>query len=488
MNNTLEVDSFLKLIEEAVDPLEDIIKTTQEVNELVNREETSFSFPYQHQPSVIQDYLNWAKVSTHAPDELIATGFLGVASAILGKQVAVIGPSGKRIYPNIWLSGLARSGVGKTTAFNIPIDLVSDLHSSLEESAIDALVEYKKTRKIYDKKVSDGKDPGQAPKKKKCKHIFLPSISSQQKLYETLARDYPFGMVATSEELSIVLADISSDRNSGFKPLMISLYGGSKVAPIMSYKNSEDLPLIKEPAIGIMGVSTPELLYKYFSIEDLYSGLLQRFLFVIPVENKPKLAFPPKRDRGKELYFSNYLKDLFVINPSTDSPITYELSEEARQYWIETYPKLDDEFGYVSDGAVQSCFSRINDEITFKLALIFHVLKDYKESYISRETLEQAVEQAKYHKHSLIFVIQQMKHKSSKPLMVRIIEKLRKNYDEGLSHRKLANFFRGYQNDAMDSALDELLDLKIIEVKEIQTDSRNGSISRTYFLLEELID
>ena len=475
------IQLFQVLINTATDPLESIFKSQEVIYSIIDRTKMP-NLDSSKLPVVIKEFLSWSSESTHAPDGFIVGGFIGSASGALGKNVKFKGPGGKSIYPNLWIACIGKSGAGKTTALNISTDLLANIHNPLIQEHLDLLDIYDREYKRWFKSNSDENQPIRP----KCKHLLLPTISSQEKLYESLALDHAAGLIAVPEELSIVLADIIKDRNGGYKPLLISLYGGSKVAPTMSFKSSSSLPLIQNPAVSILGASTLELMFQYFSPEDFYSGFLQRFNFILASSNKCKKPFPPPRSSEGAIEYQKVFNELYCINESRGVEcVEYELSDEAKNYWIEQYHHLDNDFRAIHDSRISSSLSRINDETTFKLALIFHCLSDINNPDISKDTLIQAIYFAKFLKQSIVTILEELDQNRVRQMQLRVIDKLRPHFKLGMNLRGLTGNCRGYNNPVFDEAINDLEELGIIEIKELPNDSNNATVTRQVYLLEK---
>jgi hypothetical protein len=207
---------------------------------------------------------------------------------------------------------------------------------------------------------------------------------------------------------------------------------------------------------------------------------------VVGGDDKPKLAFPPKRDLIKAEEFQRLIADFFDISKSLGQETTiYQLSKEAKAYWLEVYKDLDKDFGFISDDAVISSFERLNNETIFKIATVFHCLENLEAEYVSKATLVMAIELVKYFKHSLLYVLDQLKTEAIRNLAKKIVTKMQNYRTEGLSHKRLKDACGGYKSEKFDEALDWLIDLGIIEIKEFENSSNNETVSKIVYLMIE---
>jgi hypothetical protein len=475
------VKMFQDLIDTATDPLIGSFLSHHEIKSRIYQDDQLVDCDYSKLPKILVDYHLWVKDSTHAPDALSILGFIGVVASALGKQVMIEAPS-KKLYPNLWACGIAASGTGKTTAFNISLDLLQEINIEQVNILLEETKFYDKSLKQYDNKP----DQHEVPERPKVRVPILPSITSKEKLYESLAYGDGSGVMSTSEELSTLIEDINNDRNTGFKPLLISLYGGSKAAPLMSFKNTGMMPAIEEPAVSILGVSTLGSFFKSFESNDFTSGLLQRFCFVVGKSNKPKLAFPIKRCPVQEDRFRNLIRGLFDLKLA-NSPIVHKLSSEALSYWGSIYTSLDNEFGYIHDDSIISCFSRYNDELTFKIALVFHYLEENMNTMeVSKATLEKAISYVKFLKHCLLHILKEKQSSNIKSLSNKMVEKLSTQDEKSLTYKKLKDRLGAYRNEYLfDESLDFLSETGVVEIKEVPSGSNNDTVSKIIYLMVE---
>lgn len=472
---------FQELRDQARDPLDGMFYSFDDIKQNIHQEDLGFSLNYGALPEKLQAFYEWVTDSTHAPDELNVAAFIGVCAASIGKQAKIKGPGGKYMAPCLWTCGIAPSGRGKTTAFNISLDFLQEINLENHELRNEFKKIHKKALRDYEKdETGKAEEPGEIPK---IRVPILPMITSQEKFYESLALGDGSGVIASSEELSVLAADLNKDRNQGFKQFLMSLQGGSKAAIQMDFKNSTDLPLIKEPAVSILGCSVMSSFLSTFRAVDFYSGFLQRFHFVIG-SKKPSLAMPPEKCKIKESEFKKIVNDLFYMN--NKEPSLHQLSSEALEYWKANYHGLDSEFGFISNDAIISAFDRYNNELTFQIALIFHYLKNQNSLDISKGTLKQAIQYVKYLKHSLIYVLKQYQSSERISFANKLVDKLVTHTQNGLSMKKLKDRCAAHRSNnqiKFENSIDFLLDEGIIEIKQVPNGSNNESFTELVYLM-----
>jgi hypothetical protein len=178
---------------------------------------------YAKLPKPFFDYLQIVKKSTAAPDEFIVISFIGLVAAAMGKEILLKWPLGF-IKPHVWIACIAPSGIKKTTALSITKKLCTPLERSRRELRKEKLIQYGKASAKYSSSLKkDGIDSGNEPSYPSVRGLLLPTLSSKQQIYTTLAKDYAGGVIYEESELSTLLYDWKNDTNSGMASVMMSL-------------------------------------------------------------------------------------------------------------------------------------------------------------------------------------------------------------------------------------------------------------------------
>lgn len=464
----------------------------------VNKEKPNMNFNML--PVPVKDFLKWVKDATAAPDEFFACSFIGLFASAMGKNIVLEWPLGY-IRPIVWIACLAPSGVKKTTALVLTKRLATKLEKSLLNQKKAAKKEYEIALDRYLSDRKKGKcDSESEPEYPSIRNIFLPSLTSSQKLYESLAKDYAGGLIYQESELSSLLLDWKNERNSGMATTMMALFDSADIVEPPSYRNSEDLPIIESPTVSIVGASVESTFLKRFSEEDFISGLIQRWLIALTNCSKKTKGWPNKLPEGGQERFEKLIEVVFNLNKDLDKElIVYKVSSEMQMYWDQVYDTLNDDFPDIDNETILSCLNRINDTYILRFALIFECMKSLylhlnDESHklefnISKESIDEAVELSKYFKLGVIRVINDLQGISLKELGGKIVDKLRDSSGkkQRLSALKtLMNYYKqGHYAKRFDETILRLKELGIICITIEDNDSNNDSITEWVWLLEE---
>ncbi len=465
----------------------------KEIDLLINKPAIKSQMNFEALPLPLRKFREWATNSTHAPDEFIVTGFIGAIAAAMGKNIVLDHPLGE-IRPHVWIANIANSGEGKTTALNIAGKLLSEIEIPLLEEKRSKLKEYKIKYEKYLKDRKSGKaTQEEEPIYPGIRTLTLPSLTSIQKLTEILAKDYAGGIIYVASELSLLLSDWKLDRNAGMIPFYLSLFDSPDIAPIPAYKTSEDLPLIRNPSVSIVGASVERSFFSKFTEEDFVSGNLQRWLIATTTNSKPRVAFPNVKSEEGKLLFKQLLEEIFILSNTRN--IKFQFSNEARDYWNETYPILSEQYKEIEESHLISSLIRIDDSYTLKFALISECAKQvYKkqmegssmETILTKESIVEAIALADYFKQSLLEVISKLETDNTKKMMKQIISKLRSSENKRMKLNDLKTLCNGFKYSiSFDNAIDSLKQLEVLASTFGENNSNNHSLTELIWLLEE---
>ena len=463
---------------------------------LINKPTKKAQMNFEALPLPLREFREWATNSTHAPDEFIVNGFLGAMTAAMGKDIVLEHPLGD-LRAHVWIANIANSGENKTTALNVAGKLLDEIEIPLLE---ERQVKRKEHKIQYEKYLKDRRS-GKATESDEpiytgIRTLTLPALTSIQKLVDILAKDYAGGIIYVPSELSLLLSDWKLDRNLGMIPFYLSLFDSPGIAPTPSYKNAEDLPLIRNPAVSIVGASVGQSFFGKFTEEDLVSGNLQRWLIATSANNKPKMAFPEIRSSEGKLFFKRFLETIFYLPKAMSiDTVKFKFSNEAKDCWEKSYPRLNEKYKGIEESHIISSLTRIDDSYTLKLALIFECAKQVynnltegssMETVLTKESITEAITLADYFKQSLLEVISRLETDNAKKMMKQVVGKLRSNEGKKMRMNELKTTCNGFKyQSSFDNAIESLKKLEVIATTFAENNSNNNSWTELIWLLEE---
>lgn len=484
--------------------------SAEEIDKRVSKISNEPKMDFDALPEIFKDYLKWAKDSTHGPDEFIILGYLSALGTCLGKNVVLKLSENMKVYPSTWISCIADSSRGKTSSLEIAFKLLQKIDQPLKEKKKLSEEEYKhkleKHRQLQNKKnrVEDisYSDKPQPPK---TRSLLLPAISSIPQVASDLSLHYASGVIFVSTELAVVLKDWIQERNQGMAHFYMSLFDNPSCMPEISYKNSESLPLIKNPVVSIIGASTKKSFINCFSNEHRSSGQLQRFLVAYSGTRKDKIAIPKARDSEKEKYFLELMNCLFNIHQYFDckenEEISFKLSDEATEEYQARYDNWTKLLDELEDEDLEACISRLQDTYILKFALIIEASKMADKLlnspstkveellYISKETIVESFKLAIYFRDGISKLSTEIKESHGKhhKIIMKIIKYFRKKGITSCTEKSLKDYCNGYRNNSgdYDKAIEALIESGILAKYSEANSSNNGMKSEKICFLEK---
>ncbi|MFM7457522.1 MAG: DUF3987 domain-containing protein [bacterium] len=402
---------------------------------------------------------------------------ISIAGSFVRDKVIVQAPSSD-LFLNTWILPIGPSGCGKSTGAKPALDLIRELEAPLKEKYAKDLKHYNKEMKKFQRAEDEGTEM-EEPKAPINEMLSFPLVTSLERIIEMLNDGVTYGLMATNEEISIMLKKVREV--PALKELFISLYGGSIPNNLVSYKSSKNLHLPNQASISILGPITTKSLSSNLSDEDLGSGFFARLNLIDCTNSKPPIAFPRRNKKLLNLDpIKHTLIDLWSFGLYSTTNITLKLDNEAMQHYeqviFEEYISKRNKFCY--NDVLISCLDRYWREALFKMAGILHCLEsNFRDSHlISIETLVQAETLVQYIEDTTIKFLKSHELSSVVNMAVKIVNKLRdeKGYEAKINI--LANSLRGYDRnrEQFNLAIDKLLELKVIDFKNEKNKSNNG--------------
>ena len=297
-------------------------------HDLLKKEEPCDSFSLSDLPKILADYISSICETTNAHPVMVMISVLGEVSAFFGKRVFI--PESEyfqRLYPNLWMLCIAKSGQFKTTALNKGAKLALD-----------------KSNKVFSKMKDfqeDQKDKMDERELKKeivkisVENPILPNKLTGEAFLEMLSQGH--GGVILSSEFGAFLQNLDKNHNNDFKATLTDLYD---VPGAFRYKTKTQGDLIlNEPCFSIAGVSTLAWIKPNFKETDVTSGFFARFLiFTPPFKDEIPPALPERRslpDPRIEQRFSDILSALDEMGE-----VSYLISEPAKKIFQEFHNNI----------------------------------------------------------------------------------------------------------------------------------------------------
>lgn len=338
------------------------------------------NFKLSNLPPVLREYIYSIQKTTSAHPIMITASVLAMVSGYLGTKVYI--PEGEyfqKLYSNIWLLCIARSGQFKTTALNKGASIAYKNQSKV----------FKEIKELREYVQEHDAEIEKEILIKSRENVLLPTKMTAEGFLEHVSQGHQG--VIPANEFGGWLQNLDKNHNNDFKAIMTELFDGPECYRYKT-KTQGDC-IIERPYISICGVSTISWIRTNLKPTDVPSGFFARFLLFTPPF---KDIIPPglpsskiKTDKNKEKEFEKYIARILDC---IGGERIFTLSEEAKvvfnKYHILIYcvPKIcSDTVGEV----LQPYFKRWSPYI-LKIATILQLFIDPEVTVISRDAVIKA--------------------------------------------------------------------------------------------------
>lgn len=227
--------------------------------------------------SFVGEFNAYLKTRTDAPPDFHIHAAMATLAYALGNNVWCEG-WGRPIYPNLWVTVIAKSGYGKS----VPLDMAESL--------------------IHKAGLGEG---------------LLPGSFSQEALLTRLS-ETPTSMFCL-QEFSAFVKMLDREYNSGAIAWLTELYDVPETYKrILLGKGGKTITL-KRPCITILGASSPDWFAESYKASMLRGGFLARFLFCPSNQAGKYVGYPGPRSDAIESGLSGWLGEVANLHGPFDT-------------------------------------------------------------------------------------------------------------------------------------------------------------------------
>lgn len=336
-------------------------------------------------PSLIKDYIDCVRAQTGC-DEISATvNALSLISSVVQKSVCIpkndlsTNKEGyfQKLYPNLWMIEVNKSGGFKTTAQRIahaPAYAIQEIITSHNKSntATGAVGNLEETQSQKEDGLYE-------------KNIFLPTRTTFPALLDVLSKKN--GGLILSSEFGTWLQQLTGGISStSMRSTMADLYDVPRFYETAT--KTDGSIILEEPFVSICGATTHSQIAKLLNEEDVLSGFLPRFLlFLPPVKDDIPKALP---SQGVNIKYSNVESDMIKFLTRINDRKEFSLSEEAKVAFNNIhesmYDQVRNETKQIKD-YVEPFLRRWSPYI-LKIAMLLHLAKDQNTTVLDRLDIE----------------------------------------------------------------------------------------------------
>ena len=326
-------------------------------------------------PQKVQEIILNLSLYENFNTEFSASLVLSSVASAIGNSCQIHIKGNWKTSPSIYMMLIGRPGLGKTPPLSFLYQPLHEEDDRLYEKYIEEIEEYEKALAASKKNVGDN-----IKKPQLVTHI-ISDFTPEAMLF--LHKNNLRGITVEVDEILSLFNSVKryNSKNNLIEDLL-SAYSGR---PLKSVRKSESKPIfIKQPCINVIGSVQTNLLSDIFRNEYKSNGLLDRFLFVYPKDQRLSKwkrtdnSCNPPDTMGKWRTILNKIINLpCPLNEKGTSvqSLIMRLSDEAESYFYDWYNGIIDSVNSIKDDTeVESRKTKLDGNAA-RLALVFQIMK-----------------------------------------------------------------------------------------------------------------
>lgn len=347
---------------------------------LLEKEEPCANFSTKDLPRILREYIDSLCIQSDAHPIMTTTATISSLSGIIKKKIFI--PKGEyfqKLYANVWLLNLYKSGGFKSTA-------MENGASIAREQSKDAI---RKIKQIEDELRGGKKNKEDIVIKRledSLKDVIFPNKITAEGLLEHLGNGHA-GVILTGE-FGAWLQNMQNGHNTDLKGIFTELYD---VPPAYRYlTKTQGDNILEEPFFSICGVSTLTWVKENLNPNDVSSGFFARFLLFTPPHSDD---IPPALPRNKERPSKHAEQMIRDLLDNMDNKYEYTLSPSAKHVFEVAHSSLYSMTKSYSDKCQQILDPYLKrwSPYILKISMIMRLFEDHTSKEISDTAINSAM-------------------------------------------------------------------------------------------------
>ena len=336
--------------------------------------------------------------------EFSASIVLSAVAAAIGNACQIQIKGNWKTSPSIYMMLVGRPGLGKTPPLSFLYRPIHEQDDRMFEQYLQACDEYERAIAAAGR----NKDADDLPLKKP--QLVTTVVSDFTP--EALMHVHQYNLRGVAIEVDEILAMFNSVKRYNSKNNLIedllSTYSGR---PLKSVRKSESRPiLIRQPCINVIGSVQTNLLPEVFRNEYKSNGLLDRFLFVYPKDQRISKwqhtdhSTPRPDTMGQWRTLLNRILNLPCPTNEKGNTVcstVLHMTEDAERYFYDWYNYIIDTVNAVQDDAEVDSRKTKLDGNAARLSLVFQILRwaagESHMQYIELDSVKAAIRMIDYY-------------------------------------------------------------------------------------------
>lgn len=238
-------------------------------------------------PAKVQEIILDLAAEDNFPIEYTAVAMLSATSAAIGNSRHIRLKPSWESNPSLYIILVGEPGQGKTP----PLDFA---YKPIEDHDYAMYAKFKDEIERYNATADKGKTDSGSDMEKPVLIQTILSDSTPESLWR-LHNDNQRGVVLLIDEIMGFFHSVCRYNDNPFMSQLLTAYTGKQVK--VTRCNNPIPTIIRKPCINIIGTTQTERIHELFTEDNVNSGLIDRFMFVIPKEVRPTLWTITDKDK-----------------------------------------------------------------------------------------------------------------------------------------------------------------------------------------------
>jgi hypothetical protein len=358
----------------------------QFVEEYLSEAPTQQPFPVDCLPPVLRDFvIEGAKSANTDPAYFIAF-VLPIIASLIGSRYVLVAKEDWLIPSIVWVMLIADSGSGKTPAMNKATEYLKKLQIGANDVFEAAMQMYETKQKEYDVDCAQWRADRKKNKALPPPPTPTPPLRAQYYTIDTttealieLLSENEDGVFLGRDEIAGLVGGFDAYRSGTSKDEAVfnEIFDGN-YAQVNRKSGNKKFIAAKHTHTSICGGIQPEKLKAVLRDNPsfLYSGLMARFLVVMPPDDARPWSdsnMPTSVKTAYQQLFDTLLAwRSYQMVMSPDNPYRVEMTEEARRLFIENYNSLAADRVSLQSGILKASLSKMVG-YAGRIAIVLHI-------------------------------------------------------------------------------------------------------------------
>ncbi len=380
--------------------------TLKDVQKKLSSRKSLREFPLNIFPKAISELIKDLHRRLDAPIEYIACTFLAVVSILLdGHFKILVKPDSNWVeHPIIWLALVGSPSQRKTPALDIGRKILDDVDRILQNDYESDILEYKdkkEYRKRQLKRQKSSEKTGEnipnetiipEPQKPLKSRITTQDITTESLAYVIEAnKKNNLGVAIFIDELSFFLKGLNQYKKGGNDAEYFLQSWSKKRQNIVRVSSKIDMTV--DTGHNIVGGIQPKVLFETLMKNGIESsnGMLERWLFCCSEYEEQGFYDLEMSNSSYDIEtFDQICRQIFsYIFTKPDRIIEYRFTSDAQKTFLNFYNKVIQKKKSIT-GILSSYWQKQTNYVT-RFAMILHAFQNFKEEFISTETVKNAI-------------------------------------------------------------------------------------------------